>query len=139
MSPICSSAQIFEGNYIKANATGGTPPYTYSINGLIYQTLDTFYNVPPGSYTVYIKDSKDCIKPMPCTLYKELSLVQVSVTTNSITVRGVDGVAPYKYSKNSTTNYQTSNRFTGLRKRTTYTIRVKDNANYIKLLTITTL
>jgi len=137
MTPLCSLAQIFEGNYIKPTATGGTPPYTYSLNGISYQTLDTFYNVSPGSYTVYTKDSRGCIKPVTCILYKELSLIQVSVTRNSITVRGVDGVAPYRYTRNN--NYQTSNTFTGLKRRTTYTIRVKDNANYVTSLTITTL
>jgi len=139
MTPLCSLAQIFEGNYIKAKATGGTPPYTHSLNGITYQSLDTFYNLVPGSYTVYTKDSKNCINVTNCTLYKPVGLIQVSVTRNSITVQGVDGVAPYRYSRNSTTKYQTSNRFTELRSRTTYTIRVRDNANYVKSLTITTL
>lgn len=138
MTPLCSLAQIFEGNYIKAKATGGTPPYVHSLNGVVYQTLDTFYNLAPGSYTVYTKDSKNCIKIIQCTLYKPIRLIQVSVTRNSITVQGVDGVAPYRY-KNGSTNYQTSNTFTRLRRRTTYTIRVKDNANYVTSLTITTL
>ena len=139
MTPLCSLAQVFEGNYIRASATGGTPPYTHSLNSVVYQSLDTFYNLAPGPYTVYTKDSKNCIKLTNCTLYKPIDLIQVNVTRNTITVQGVDGVAPYKYSRNSTTNYQTSNTFTGLRRRTTYTIRVRDNANYVKSLTITTL
>ncbi|URM37843.1 T9SS type B sorting domain-containing protein [Flavobacterium anhuiense] len=47
------------------NPQGGTPPYTYSFDGgANYGTSNEAY-VAPGTYTLYIKDSKGCIYSMP--------------------------------------------------------------------------
>ncbi|MBO9582939.1 MAG: T9SS type B sorting domain-containing protein [Flavobacterium sp.] len=47
------------------NPQGGTAPYTYSFDGGInYGTSNEAY-VAPGTYTLYIKDSKGCIYSMP--------------------------------------------------------------------------
>ncbi|HEY6142530.1 MAG TPA: T9SS type A sorting domain-containing protein, partial [Flavobacterium sp.] len=45
---------------ITVSATGGTGPYTYSIDGMNYQPDPTF-SVTAGAYTVYVKDSQGCI------------------------------------------------------------------------------
>jgi hypothetical protein len=43
-------------------ASGGTPPYTYSVDGgFVYVTVSEFSNVPKGTYTVRVKDSNNCI------------------------------------------------------------------------------
>jgi hypothetical protein len=140
MSPLCSSAQLeLQGNFIKATGSGGQPPYQYSLNNIVYQSNDSFTCLSPGLYTLYIKDSRGILATESIRLYAPLNLVATSVTTSSISVIGVDGKPPYSYSRNSTTRWQSVNVFTGLRRRTTYTIRVKDNANYIKSLTIRTL
>ncbi len=47
-------------NTVVAAGTGGTPPYQYSINGTTFQGSPTFQNVPNGSYTLTIRDSKGC-------------------------------------------------------------------------------
>lgn len=41
--------------------SGGTGPYTYSLDGNNYQVSNVFSNVPPGTYTGYVKDYKTCI------------------------------------------------------------------------------
>jgi len=41
--------------------SGGIGPFTYSLDGNSYQPGNTFSNVPPGTYTGYIKDSKTCV------------------------------------------------------------------------------
>lgn len=46
---------------IMASGSGGSAPLTYSINGTTYQSSDTFLNVAPGTYTVYLKDATGCI------------------------------------------------------------------------------
>lgn len=46
---------------INIEALGGTPPYTYSINGSDFQNDSTFTNLEPGSYITYIKDSYETI------------------------------------------------------------------------------
>ena len=38
----------------------GTPPYQYSIDSITYSSTGQFDNLPPGSYTVWVRDSFDC-------------------------------------------------------------------------------
>lgn len=42
------------------NATGGTLPYTYSIDGSSFSTTNLFENLAPGIYTVYVRDDNNC-------------------------------------------------------------------------------
>jgi gliding motility-associated-like protein len=42
---------------IVVNATGGIPPYTYSLNGGAFQASNTFANLTAGTKTVTIKDA----------------------------------------------------------------------------------
>ncbi len=44
--------------------TGGTSPFTYSLDNVTYQAGNTFTGLIPGMYTGYIKDSKGCIGSM---------------------------------------------------------------------------
>jgi len=41
-------------------ATGGVPPYIYSIAGLVSQSDSIFWNLSGGSYTYHITDAQDC-------------------------------------------------------------------------------
>ncbi|WP_412766955.1 beta strand repeat-containing protein, partial [Tenacibaculum vairaonense] len=48
------------GATITAVASGGTPPYTYSIDGTNWQSSGVFTDVAPGSYTVLVRDIRNC-------------------------------------------------------------------------------
>ncbi|MGG8496617.1 hypothetical protein ACQY1Q_09385, partial [Tenacibaculum sp. TC6] len=48
------------GATITATATGGTPPYTYSLDGTNWQTSGVFTDIPTGNYIVYLRDSMNC-------------------------------------------------------------------------------
>ncbi|MFL0105802.1 SprB repeat-containing protein, partial [Tenacibaculum maritimum] len=51
------------GATIKATAVGGTPPYTYSIDGgVTWNTTGVFTNVPPSAteYEINVRDSRNC-------------------------------------------------------------------------------
>ncbi|MBN9337620.1 MAG: gliding motility-associated C-terminal domain-containing protein, partial [Chryseobacterium sp.] len=50
-----------ENNILKITATGGTAPYEYSMDGIIWQSSNTFNNVPKGIQKVYVRSAKKCI------------------------------------------------------------------------------
>jgi gliding motility-associated-like protein len=47
---------------ITVTAIGGIAPYGYSINGGIFQGLNTFANLNIGTYTIQVKDANNCTK-----------------------------------------------------------------------------
>ncbi|HXB43300.1 MAG TPA: gliding motility-associated C-terminal domain-containing protein [Puia sp.] len=54
----CATA---DGNLI-LSASGGLPPYMYSINdGINYQSNNIFTNLSSGSYNLFVKDANGCI------------------------------------------------------------------------------
>ncbi|MBB4807656.1 gliding motility-associated-like protein [Chryseobacterium defluvii] len=57
--PAITSIEI-NGSTVTIGASGGTPPYEYSLDGVIWQSSNVFYNVPRGNHTAYVRDSKNC-------------------------------------------------------------------------------
>lgn len=51
-----SCSNTAEGSII-INASGGIPPYTYSVNGGTFQSSNTFIGLTPGNKTITIKDA----------------------------------------------------------------------------------
>ena len=54
-----ATACMPNGN-IKATGSGGAPPYQYSLDEMIWQSSDSFPNLPPGYYRVYMRDDSLC-------------------------------------------------------------------------------
>lgn len=46
---------------ISITAKGASPPYTYSLDGANYAGNPVFLLLAPGTYTVFVKDSRNCI------------------------------------------------------------------------------
>ncbi|WP_312286453.1 T9SS type B sorting domain-containing protein [Chryseobacterium gleum] len=57
--PVITSIEI-DGTTVKVGVSGGTPPYEYSLDGVIWQSSNIFYNVPRGGHNVFVRDSKMC-------------------------------------------------------------------------------
>lgn len=57
--PVIASLDI-NNNTITVNASGGTAPYQYSIDGTNWQNSNIFNNLPRGENKIYLKDSFDC-------------------------------------------------------------------------------
>lgn len=103
----CNSAI---GSILVTSVTGGTMPYTYSINGSAYSGTTMFGNLGAGNYSIAVKDSKGCVYNHPASIQlADISgptAVSVQVNqalcnnnTGSLQVTGVlGGVSPYVYS-----------------------------------------
>ena len=118
-------------------ASGGVAPYQYSINGTTYQPNNTF-NVPAGTYTVFVKDNNGCINSTASIDVIEPLVLTISTTTQPascnggadglITVTAGGGNSGYQYSIDGV-NFQSSNSFKVTAGN--YTVTVKDQNNCI--------
>jgi len=103
------------------HASGGVPPYTFSINGTNYFTDSTFSNLAAGTYTLYTKDNSNTIVTSSATLTAPSQVagtttivnVQCYGNTGSITVNATGGTPSYQYSLDGG-NFQSSNIFSGV-------------------------
>ena len=128
--PTCTS----NNGQITLTATGGTTPYSYSLNNGPSQTSPVFANLAPGSYTYTITENGGCsgfgsfnIPPaaiITTTLNQTASIICSGNTNAVISVSATGGQASYSYSINGTT-YQASNTFSNLGAGT-YTIYAQD-------------
>jgi hypothetical protein len=53
--------------YVKLTATGGTPPYQYSLNGTNFVNSDSLPAIT-GNYVVTVKDAKNCSFTLPVSV-----------------------------------------------------------------------
>lgn len=65
------SASCFDtadGTLIAEAASGGTPPYQYSLDGAVYQSSPVFTGLPAGPYTLYMQDAEACEDSLSATI-----------------------------------------------------------------------
>lgn len=119
-------------------AAGGTPPYQYSIDGISYQSMPNFNQVLAGNYTLFMKDSQQCIFQQTIALTQNNSF-NVDVFENINTCQNIPTVLipniddfdnnadiNYTWQDGSTSDvYNTSN--VG-----TYTVTAFDGCNTIR-------
>ena len=103
-------------------ASGGTPPYEYSINGVDFFTDNVFKQLPPGPITVYVTDDADCNVSLdidiPVLDGPELSILNITqpscgIANGSVEFEVTGGTMPYSYSINGV-DYVSAPFFNGL-------------------------
>jgi hypothetical protein len=57
---ITTASACRDDGIITISRTGGTSPYSYSLNNVDYFTSNVFINLAAGTYTAYFKDAKGC-------------------------------------------------------------------------------
>lgn len=124
---------------ITASISGGTSPYTYSIDGINFSSSNIFSNLSAGTYTITYQDANGCdtsevlILTNPADLSGSLSITQ-QVSCNSVADGSIQfvvsnintGTPGYQYSIDGGTIFQGSNIFTGLAGGQNHTIIVED-------------
>lgn len=115
-------------------ATGGTTPYTYSINGTTFQNSNIITALDVLTYTITVKDANQCtqtsvfsINPPPTPLINNVTTTQASCVPGcdgSLSINATGGTAPLQYQINNGP-LQNAGQFNALCA-TTYTVVVKD-------------
>jgi gliding motility-associated-like protein len=119
---------------VTVSGVGGTPGYSYSLNGGPGQGSTLFSGLSAGNYTVTVTDALGCTANQPVTITEPMQLTSsITAQTNvscfggsngSVTVSGAGATPNYQYSLNGGAN-QGSGTFTGLTEGT-YSITVTD-------------
>ena len=123
---------------ITGSVSGGTPPYTYSFDGVTYGNTSIFNNLSAGSYQIFYRDANGCDTFEFITLNNPPDLSGTISTSQQVSCFAVcDGVLdfqvnniltgtpPYTYSIGGGA-FQNSSTFTGLCGNTTYSITIED-------------
>ncbi|MBT6649856.1 MAG: hypothetical protein HOB54_00625, partial [Flavobacteriales bacterium] len=125
---------------ITASASGGTGIFTYSIDGINFQSNALFSGLSAGTYTITYKDANECIATEQLTLNEPPNLSGIANITQVVDCFGAStgeitfdvdvtqpGVPPYQYSIDNGSNYQLSNVFSNLTGNITYDVMIEDN------------
>lgn len=128
---------------ITITASGGISPYQYSLDGINYQSSNTF-SVPAGSFTVYIKDNNACIITRvvnvtePGLLTLTLGMQNASCNggpDGKITATAGGGSGGFQYSIDGV-NFQSSNIFNVLPGNYTVTVRDMNNCTVAQSIAV---
>jgi gliding motility-associated-like protein len=77
---------------IAVGASGGTPPYTYSKDGINYQSADSFTSLCAGHDTLFVQDSKGCVQSIIDSITEPAVLtLAVTDTLDPKCYAGTDG------------------------------------------------
>lgn len=125
---IQKSISCFNGSdgSVTVSAAGGQAPYSYSLNGGIFQDENTFSGLPPGVYSVEVKDNQGfSIVTNEVTLTAPPAIsASATANLNVITVTASGGTGSLMYSIDGT-GFQSGNSFPGLANGD-YTVTVRD-------------
>ena len=130
-----ASCNLATNGDINVTASGGTPGYTYSMDGINFFPTGDFSDLGAGTYTVMVKDNNGCTFTISSTVGQPSIITSTIAVGNStcgntngnilVTAGGGSG-SGYQYSINGTV-YNSTGSFTGLPD-STYVVLVKDGS-----------
>jgi hypothetical protein len=111
---------------ITVSANGGTAPYEYSLDGVSFQASNVFSGLPPGNYSIIVKDATGATTTTPVIVVANPPALVLTATAfgYQITATGIGGTGTLQYSLDGGT-FQTSPVF-NVPSNGTYTITVRD-------------
>ncbi len=103
-----SHCAIPDDGWLIVTASGGTPPYMYTISDdFSYQESDTFLYLMGASYILKVKDATNQVYTVPFTINSPTPIINSAVVTNetctglhngAIDLSTTGGTAPYTFS-----------------------------------------
>ncbi|MFM7767249.1 MAG: hypothetical protein ACKO9S_05235, partial [Bacteroidota bacterium] len=124
VSTASTNNTCYQSNNGTANIqiSSGTGPFNFNLNGVINQSNGVFTNLPAGTGNVLITDNNGCTattsflitEPNALTLSASNSSTTCGNSNGLLLLNGSGGTAPYTYSNNGGTTYQTQTIFNGL-------------------------
>jgi len=131
-NPSCAGDQ---DGAINTSVSGGTPNYTFTLNGGTGQSTGNFSNLTAGSYTVVVTDQAGCTDSQTITLTNPAAITFTLNSTSpatcvaangSVSVNAASGgTGTFQYSIDNGANMQTGTAFNGLIAGT-YTVLAED-------------
>ena len=124
-----------------SGVSGGTAPYTYSLNGGAFQTGNIISNVPAGTQNVVVLDSKGCRITKTVVVAQPVQITYTftngcnNTWNGTITTGANFGRPPYSYQIDNW-GYSSRNLFTNLGP-ATYRIYARDANGVISSTTVT--
>ncbi len=111
---------------IEVNVSGGTPDFTYSLNGSLFQSSNIFNGLGAGTYTIIVKDANSFTSETNTIIVENpLQITGFSAVDGyDITMTASGGTGDLQYSLNGGP-FQSSNIFTG-NPNGIYTITIMD-------------
>jgi|GEM_PF-133836 len=111
---------------ISATATGGRPPYLYSLDNGPLSTENEFENLPPGQYQITVQDALlNQVSGLALLTAPDPLEMDILITDNEIEILIDGGIAPYSYSTDGGQAFSSSQFFTDLEVGE-YTVIVED-------------
>ncbi len=120
---------------ISVTAAAGSTPYTYKLDAGTAQASNNFTGVTSGNHSVLVTDANGCTYTVAVTVTQGAALTGTTsikptclgLSSGTLTVTTNSGLAPYSFSKDSGTTFQTSKVFNNLPDGN-YSILIKDAA-----------
>jgi gliding motility-associated-like protein len=149
IAPPVISTNIFDATCglnnggIEVMVAGGSAPYSYSLDGVTFQSGNIFDQLASGNYNITVRDNKNCpaaaaafVKNTP-PLVSSFTAADASCNNNDgvITVTATGGTPPYEFTLNGG-QPQNNGVFTGLATGV-YEVLIEDLSNCSNTNTIT--
>ncbi len=129
---------------VTVTATGGTPPFLYSLDGITYQSSNEFFNLPNGTYNIQVLDENGCSTTTTATVFTNTLNLLATIThsiscfggnNGEITVVASGGNLPYQFNLNGGP-FQSSNIFQNVAAGS-YTVMVMDGDGFTQTTNVT--
>jgi gliding motility-associated-like protein len=136
-----ASCQQSDGR-ITITASDGTAPYTYTMDGINFQSSNTFSNLAAGTYNFSVKDANDIITTSGATIFNKCPVVSATGTDEIcgnkkgiIAATGIKGTKPYQFSIDGI-YFQTDSFFNNLGTGV-YKVILKDANDFMDSISVT--